>query len=45
MCLNEQFDKKEKPPHVQAHLVFANAKSNPQKTKRAFTSPPPPIII
>jgi len=33
---------KKEPTHVQAHLVFAKAKPNTEKTKRAFTSPPPP---
>jgi len=31
---------KEKPPHVQAHFILFV----PHKTKRAFTSPPPPEI-
>jgi len=30
--------KKEKPPHVQAHLILLV----PHKIKRPFTSPPPP---
>jgi hypothetical protein len=30
---------KKKPPHGQAHLVFANAKANAQKTKRASPFP------
>ncbi len=35
---------KKSPPHGQAHLFFANAKANAQKTKRACPSPPLPII-
>ena len=38
-----QADKKNQP-HVKAHLVFPTAKANTQKTKRAFTSPPPPKL-
>ena len=34
--------KLKKPPHVKAHLVFPDTKANAQKTKRAFTFPPPP---
>ena len=36
-----QADKKNQP-HVKAHLVFPTAYANALKTKRAFTTPPPP---
>ncbi len=36
--------RKEKPPHGQAHLVFADTKANPEKPKELALPQPPPKL-